>query len=107
MGEQKCRQCGCTDDRACVHADHGPCWWVEDDLCSHCQMDIQDQCEDPELFDEDIDACPECGCDANPNNENNMCNDCRDEMNKVGTNVVRHYNPKLTDNDYPADDLPF
>ena len=28
-----CRQCGCTDNRACPEG----CYWVEDDLCSACQ----------------------------------------------------------------------
>jgi hypothetical protein len=27
-----CRECGCTDDRAC----RGGCFWVEKDLCSRC-----------------------------------------------------------------------
>jgi hypothetical protein len=27
-----CRECGCTDDRACV----GGCSWIEADLCSAC-----------------------------------------------------------------------
>jgi hypothetical protein len=27
-----CRECSCTDDRAC----DGGCWWVEVDLCSVC-----------------------------------------------------------------------
>lgn len=27
-----CRECGCTDGRAC----EGGCWWVEQDLCSKC-----------------------------------------------------------------------
>lgn len=31
-----CRQCGCTEEHACVDAVLGPCWWVEEDLCSHC-----------------------------------------------------------------------
>jgi hypothetical protein len=35
--ERKCRQCGCTENDACVHPKYGPCWWVEDDLCSHCK----------------------------------------------------------------------
>ena len=30
-----CRVCGCTDDRACMTT-AGPCYWVEDDLCSAC-----------------------------------------------------------------------
>jgi hypothetical protein len=33
-----CRRCGCTDDRACQTED-GPCFWVEDDLCSACATD--------------------------------------------------------------------
>lgn len=35
-GHRKCRVCGCTQFRACVDPEHGPCWWVEGDLCSHC-----------------------------------------------------------------------
>lgn len=30
---RRCRDCGCTDDRACSP----PCWWVEADLCSSCR----------------------------------------------------------------------
>ena len=30
-----CRQCGCTDVRACRVAGV-PCCWVQDDLCSAC-----------------------------------------------------------------------
>lgn len=33
-----CRACGCTDNCACHNDVDGPCWWVADDLCSHCQM---------------------------------------------------------------------
>ena len=33
--ERRCRECGCTDCAACVDI-NGPCWWVEDDLCSSC-----------------------------------------------------------------------
>lgn len=36
--ERTCRDCGCTENNACIHPEHGPCWWVEDDLCSHCQL---------------------------------------------------------------------
>lgn len=32
----KCRICGCTENNACI-TDRGPCWWVEDDLCSACE----------------------------------------------------------------------
>ncbi len=31
-----CRVCGCSDESACFNEDMGFCWWVEDDLCSHC-----------------------------------------------------------------------
>jgi len=31
-----CRVCGCTDQSACFNEDMGFCWWVEKDLCSHC-----------------------------------------------------------------------
>ncbi|PFG16308.1 hypothetical protein ATK74_0842 [Propionicimonas paludicola] len=30
-----CAGCGCTDDNACVTRE-GPCWWINDDLCSAC-----------------------------------------------------------------------
>ncbi len=30
-----CRGCGCTDHAACSTM-AGPCWWVDDDLCSRC-----------------------------------------------------------------------
>lgn len=36
---RKCRVCGCHDGTACVSEEHGPCWWVADDLCSHCAME--------------------------------------------------------------------
>jgi hypothetical protein len=35
-----CRQCGCTDNQACIDDWLGPCWWVEPDLCSHCEMGL-------------------------------------------------------------------
>ena len=31
-----CRVCGCTQNNPCYHPDHGYCFWVEPDLCSHC-----------------------------------------------------------------------
>lgn len=31
-----CRVCGCTDINPCYHPEHGYCYWVEPDLCSHC-----------------------------------------------------------------------
>lgn len=36
MPERVCRECGCSDNDACIHPVHGNCYWVEDDLCSHC-----------------------------------------------------------------------
>lgn len=38
----ECRICGCTWDNACI-TDHGPCWWVEADLCSACVEKIGDK----------------------------------------------------------------
>ena len=35
-----CRECGCTDQQACLDDEFGACWWVEPDLCSHCQMGL-------------------------------------------------------------------
>ncbi len=31
--EGVCRMCGCTQDNACEDG----CYWVEPDLCSHCE----------------------------------------------------------------------
>ena len=31
-----CKKCGCADLDACVNAAGSSCWWVQDDLCSHC-----------------------------------------------------------------------
>jgi len=36
--ERVCRQCGCSDQDACYHPEHGNCWWVHADLCSHCYL---------------------------------------------------------------------
>lgn len=38
-----CRECGCTETRACVD-DRGPCWWAEADLCSHCAAPHPNPC---------------------------------------------------------------
>lgn len=43
--ERSCRECGCTDDRACIFEGRpgvgtAVCSWVEDDLCSACILDI-------------------------------------------------------------------
>lgn len=32
-----CRECGCTDERACL----GGCAWAEPDLCSACAAPVQ------------------------------------------------------------------
>ena len=36
-----CKICGCTDNNACHHPDHGSCFWIDDyhELCSHCYID--------------------------------------------------------------------
>lgn len=31
-----CRDCGCTDDRACATPSGLVCWWVGPDRCSFC-----------------------------------------------------------------------
>ena len=33
---QSCRVCGCWFWDACWDDEKGACWWVEEDLCSHC-----------------------------------------------------------------------
>ena len=33
---RKCKTCGCTESDKCYNIPHGVCWWLEDDLCSHC-----------------------------------------------------------------------
>ena len=35
-----CRECGCTEDRACIRADGWACHWVAWDLCSACTKEI-------------------------------------------------------------------
>lgn len=40
LDERICLQCGCTENDACVHPDFGPCWWVEENLCSHCEEGV-------------------------------------------------------------------
>lgn len=37
--ERACRECGCTDDRACP----GGCSWAEPDLCSACDEPFLDR----------------------------------------------------------------
>lgn len=51
--ERKCRQCGCSDERACVDPSLGPCGWVEWDLCSACwrpDWDATCRDDDAEFF---------------------------------------------------------
>ena len=40
-GAQTCRECGCWQLDACWDDDRGPCWWVEEDLCSHCEPKVK------------------------------------------------------------------
>lgn len=37
-----CRECGCSEFNACHSPTLGNCWWVEDDLCSHCANKVKD-----------------------------------------------------------------
>lgn len=41
MSYGTCKYCGCTDNNACNHPDHGPCWWIDDshEICSHCYIE--------------------------------------------------------------------
>jgi len=40
MSVRMCRECGCTDDRACVDEETGVrCHWIGPDLCSFCAAD--------------------------------------------------------------------
>jgi hypothetical protein len=34
---RSCKDCGCTDQDACVHPEAGNCSWVTEELCSHCR----------------------------------------------------------------------
>ena len=36
-GAPTCRVCGCWEYDACWDEDAGACWWIEPDLCSHCE----------------------------------------------------------------------
>lgn len=40
--EQRCRVCGCTWNNACM-TEFGPCYWVEDDLCSACAEKVKQE----------------------------------------------------------------
>ncbi len=42
-GARFCTECGCTEFDACTHPDHGNCWWVGPNLCSHCKYGWGDQ----------------------------------------------------------------
>lgn len=35
-----CLRCGCTGEDACVSREFGPCWWVDENLCSHCEEGV-------------------------------------------------------------------
>lgn len=39
---QQCRECGCTDSRACLDPESpgGTCYWVKPDLCSRCAREF-------------------------------------------------------------------
>ena len=39
--DRTCRECGCWDWNACCDMRDGPCWWVEEDLCSYCAARLQ------------------------------------------------------------------
>ena len=35
-GWATCRNCGCWEYDACWDEEMGACWWVDEELCSHC-----------------------------------------------------------------------
>lgn len=41
LDDRICLKCGCTQNDACWNADEGPCWWVEENLCSHCKYNLE------------------------------------------------------------------
>lgn len=44
---RRCRVCGCTNDdcHQCIEKTGLPCYWVEEDLCSACVVEINDRDE--------------------------------------------------------------
>lgn len=56
-----CRECGCTQDRACSHEDLGACSWVEPDLCSACTPNAGEGWEHPPPLRELGRLCPPYG----------------------------------------------
>jgi activating signal cointegrator 1 len=41
--ERICLKCGCTQNDACFMDEVGPCWWVGENLCSHCKPVANDK----------------------------------------------------------------
>jgi hypothetical protein len=41
LQDRTCRVCGCTDDdcRQCINKTGEPCSWIENDLCSACEIE--------------------------------------------------------------------
>ena len=77
---RRCRVCGCTDNDCtkCIERTGDPCWWVEEDFCSACQLSLGDIIQtasykmkcchkntymlpDPWPTGEDIEVCNCCG----------------------------------------------
>lgn len=40
---RKCRECGCTDENACLNVAGETCTWAEYDLCTFC---VDEECFD-------------------------------------------------------------
>ena len=51
QAERICRVCGCTQEHAC-ETDEGPCYWVEDDLCSACALSQSGDQEEGDFYDD-------------------------------------------------------
>lgn len=46
---QVCKICGCTETTACFHPKIGPCFWIQEDLCSHCDATFMGKLEQVDI----------------------------------------------------------
>lgn len=40
---RRCRECGCTDDAACVTSEGLTCSWAAEDLCTFCAFRLDEE----------------------------------------------------------------
>lgn len=77
---RKCRECGCTDEDCseCIEKTGAPCWWVEEDLCSACKADQENNsmiCQGCGFTDDDFNNPSHAG--SRWWVEENLCNACK------------------------------